>query len=89
MRRVKVIASGRVQGVNFRASAAGVADDLGLSGSVRNLPDGRVEAVFQGPSGAVAKAVDFCRSGPPAATVDDVELTDLDVVEHERGFTVR
>lgn len=88
-RRVRVTVSGRVQGVYFRAATREVATDLGLSGWVRNLPEGRVEAVLQGPAAAVDKAVEFCRSGPPTASVEDLELTELEPVDHERGFDVR
>lgn len=89
IRRVRATVSGRVQGVYFRAATREVAADLGLSGWVRNLPDGRVEAVLQGPAATVDKAVEFCRSGPPTASVEDLELTELEPVEHERGFDVR
>lgn len=89
-RRVKVTVSGRVQGVFFRASTQDVATGLGLSGKVRNLPDGRVEAVFQGPGDAVDKAVAFCRQGPPQAQVDDVEIAELEPVPEPAGtFEVR
>lgn len=90
VRRVKVTVSGRVQGVFFRASTQDVATDLGLSGKVRNLPDGRVEAVFQGPADAVDQAVAFCRQGPPQAQVDDVEIAELEPLPEPAGpFDVR
>lgn len=90
VRRVKVAVSGRVQGVFFRASTQDVATDLGLSGKVRNLPDGRVEAIFQGPADAVDEAVAFCRQGPPQARVDDVEIADLEPLPEPAGpFEVR
>lgn len=90
VRRVKVTVSGRVQGVFFRASTQDVASDLGLSGKVRNLPDGRVEAIFQGPADAVDKAVEFCRQGPPQAKVEQVEVTELDPLPEPAGaFEVR
>lgn len=90
VRRVKVTVSGRVQGVFFRASTQDVATDLGLSGKVRNLPDGRVEAVFQGPGDAVDKAVAFCRQGPPQAQVENVEIAELEPLPEPAGtFDVR
>jgi len=67
--------SGMVQGVFFRANTKRMADSLHLSGWVRNLPDGRVEAVFEGNEYAVRKAVSWCREGPIDAHVDDVEIT--------------
>lgn len=70
--RAHVHITGRVQGVFFRAETADLARNLGLTGWVRNLPDGRVEAVFEGEKGAVKQAVDFCRRGPPGAYVSDL-----------------
>ena len=74
MRCVRVRISGRVQGVFFRASCARLADELGLSGWVRNRPDGDLEAVFQGPASAVEDMVAWCREGPPHARVDAVDV---------------
>jgi len=83
-----VVIDGRVQGVGFRASCARRAVDAGLAGWVRNLPDGRVEAVFEGPVGAVEAVVAWCRQGPPLARVTRV-TADTEPVVSERGFTVR
>jgi acylphosphatase len=74
MRCVRVRISGRVQGVFFRASCARLADELGLSGWVRNRPDGDLEAVFQGPDPAVDHMLDWCWEGPPHAQVDAVDV---------------
>lgn len=74
MRTVRVRISGRVQGVFFRATCARLADELGLSGWVRNRPDGDLEAVFQGPDQAVEDMVAWCREGPPHAQVDAVDV---------------
>jgi len=72
--RAHVYISGIVQGVFFRANTLRVAKKLGLKGFVRNLPDGRVEAVFEGDEEAVKKAIEWCRRGPPLARVDKVEV---------------
>jgi acylphosphatase len=64
---------GRVQGVFFRDSTRQEADALGLGGWVRNLPDGRVEALFVGPRAACECALAFVRVGPPHASVTRVE----------------
>lgn len=69
-----MLVSGRVQGVFFRATCARRARTLGLGGSVRNMPDGRVEAVFEGPSEDVEAMVAWCRTGPEHARVDEVEV---------------
>jgi len=87
MRRVRVTVSGRVQGVFYRASCARLARERGLAGSVRNRPDGRVEAVFEGADDAVDQMVDWCRRGPDHARVDGVEIADEQPVG-EAGFRV-
>lgn len=66
---------GRVQGVGYRQACADTARRQHLSGWVRNRRDGRVEALFEGNPGAVARLVDWCRSGPPMATVTGVRVT--------------
>lgn len=86
--RRRVVVDGRVQGVFFRDSCRRVAEDVGVSGWVRNLWDGRVEAVFEGDELAVTKAVDWCRAGPPRATITAVEVHDEDPTG-DRGFRVR
>jgi acylphosphatase len=72
--RRRVVVSGRVQGVGFRASTEREARARGLAGWVRNQPDGRVEAVFEGPAEAVEGMLAWCREGPRFARVDDVEV---------------
>ena len=72
--RAHVFVSGLVQGVFFRSNTKRMADYLGVKGGVRNLPDGRVEAVFEGERGAVAKLIEWCHKGPPDAEVEDVEV---------------
>ncbi len=69
-----MIVSGRVQGVFYRQSCADLARARGVGGWVRNLPDGRVEAVFEGPSEAVEAMVAWAREGPPWAVVEGVEV---------------
>jgi acylphosphatase len=73
--RARLIVSGLVQGVAFRAATVNEARRLGLSGWVRNLPDGRVEAEAEGERAAVEALVAWCRVGPPAARVEDVSVT--------------
>ena len=71
--RVRVLVSGRVQGVFFRARCAEEARARGVAGWVRNRADGRVEAVFEGEQPDVSAMVEWCRHGPPAARVEGVE----------------
>jgi len=70
--RAHVFVTGRVQGVFFRSTVADLAESLDLAGWVRNLSDGRVEAILEGERSQVEKVVDFCRRGPPGAHVHDL-----------------
>ena len=70
--RVKVRVVGLVQGVSFRASAVANATSLGLSGWVRNMPDGSCSLEIEGIETTVDAMVDWCRQGPPGARVDNV-----------------
>jgi acylphosphatase len=88
MKRVQVRATGRVQGVFFRAEACSRAESLGLAGWVRNAPDGSVEAVFEGDPDRVDSMVEWCRHGPTGARVDELEVTDEEPTG-EAGFQVR
>lgn len=73
MERLRMLVSGRVQGVGYRWAAAEEARRLGLSGWVRNLPDGGVEAVFEGGRAALEEMRDWCARGPRFARVHRVE----------------
>ena len=73
--RAHVYVSGTVQGVFFRATTRDEARERGVDGWVKNLDDGRVEAVFEGPETAVQELIDWCHEGSPAATVTDVDAT--------------
>jgi acylphosphatase len=73
-RRARVLISGRVQGVNFRASTRDQARKIGVAGWVKNLEDGRVEAVFEGNHGSVQRMVSWCYSGPVGAEVEHVKV---------------
>jgi acylphosphatase len=72
--RKRVVVEGRVQGVGFRMSCARRAQEAGVGGMVRNLPDGRVEAVFEGDDAAVDALVSWCGHGPTAAVVRRVHV---------------
>jgi acylphosphatase len=86
---VRVVVSGRVQGVFFRAATRDVAVRHGVRGFVRNLPDGRVEAVLQGDRGAVEKVVAFMREGPPGAYVTEADIEWRAPSDTWDGFLVR
>ncbi len=86
--RARVVISGRVQGVYFRGTAEDEARSRGLTGWVRNTPDGQVEAVFEGEQAAVEAVIAWCHRGPPAARVTGVTVT-WEEPRGERGFSVR
>lgn len=86
--RRRVLVSGRVQGVWFRESCRREAEARAVAGWVRNRPDGRVEAVFEGAPEAVAALVDWCRVGPVRARVTGVEVIE-EVPIGMSGFMVR
>lgn len=85
----RVLIKGRVHGVGFRESLVHIADREGLTGWVRNVRDGSVEALLQGESGAVERVLDWCRRGPPAARVDNVTASMCEVDAALRDFARR
>jgi len=87
-KRVHLYVSGQVQGVFFRAETARRARQLGLGGFARNTPDGRVEAVFEGKPEDVDAMVAWCRSGPPLARVEQVDVAEEEPTG-ETDFRIR
>jgi len=86
--RAHVVISGRVQGVFFRAETQRAAQRLGVTGWVRNRPDGTVEALFEGPAQAVQQAVDWCWQGSPMAKVSDVKIEWQDFAGEFEKFSI-
>jgi acylphosphatase len=86
--RAHVFVSGRVQGVSFRDATRSQAEQLGLSGWVRNTQDGQVEAVFEGDPDTVQQMVEWCKSGPSSADVEDLSV-DNEQPENLSSFEVR
>ena len=76
MKRVRVTVSGRVQAVGYRWACREEARRRGVGGQIRNLPDGRVEAVFEGPGDQVDAMIEWCHRGPSWADVTSVEIED-------------
>jgi acylphosphatase len=87
-RRASLRIRGKVQGVFYRESARNEALRLGLTGQVRNLSDGSVEAVVEGAPEAIEAFVTWCRRGPPQARVSDVERADSEARGEFSTFTV-
>ncbi len=86
--RVHVFVSGDVQGLGFRQAIADKANEQGVTGWVRNLPDGRVEAVLEGPRDEVYRVVGLCRAGPKGARVANVQV-DREPPKNEKSFKIR
>ena len=89
MERAHVRISGQVQGVFFRDSTRQKAEKLGLAGWVKNLPDGQVEALFEGPSERVREMVTWCEEGPQRASVTNVDKDFKGASGDLQGFEVR
>jgi acylphosphatase len=87
--RRRVVVRGEVQGVFFRDSTQKEAESRGVSGWVRNRDDGSVEAVFEGPVDAVEAMVEWCRSGPSRADVEDMHVSVEEDSDGLEGFRVR
>jgi acylphosphatase len=86
--RVNIIVTGKVQGVFFRASALEKAQSLNLRGWVRNLPDSSVEVLAEGSRYALEDLVEWCRMGPPEATVQDVIVRYGKYLDEFRTFMI-
>ena len=87
-KRYHVYISGRVQGVFFRANTWKQARELTLTGWVRNLPNGCVEAVFEGEQKAAEEMLSWCRTGTPPARVDHVDVEEEDTAGNFTGFDI-
>lgn len=87
--RAHVFVSGHVQGVFFRSETRHEARLRGVTGWVRNLPDGRVEAVFEGEEELVKELIEFCRRGPPGARVVRVDVKWENYTGEFRSFEIR
>jgi acylphosphatase len=87
-RAITATVRGRVQGVGFRVATRRVAQGLGVSGWVRNLPDGSVAVFAQGDPGSIDDLLAFLDVGPPAAHVTGVEIAEATPARHLLGFDV-
>jgi acylphosphatase len=87
--RAHVFVSGRVQGVFFRYETKRIARQRNVTGWARNMPDGRVEAIFEGDKAGVVETVSFCRKGPPGAVVRDVKVYWEEPTGEFKDFRIR
>ncbi len=89
MKRVHLLISGKVQGVFYRSRTKDMADRLNLAGWVRNLDDGRVEAVFEGSKESVERMISWCKEGSPASDVSHVEIAEEPFEGDRSSFNIR
>jgi acylphosphatase len=87
--RAHLLIKGRVQGVGFRWFVSDIATSFGLTGWTKNLPDGRVEAIFEGERSAVEAAIARCAEGPRSAIVSGIEVNWDEHPEDLSGFGIR
>ncbi len=89
MRKVKILVSGRVQGVYFRLFTQNKAKHFGIKGSAKNLADGRVEIIAEAKDAVIEKFIRWCNKGPITARVDHVEVTELPSDELLTTFEIK
>ena len=85
----RVIISGRVQGVFFRANTKQKAEQLGITGWVRNTSDGKVEAIFEGDENSVKEMISWCRHGPSLARVDNINIKENKATSEYTDFKIK
>ena len=88
MRQIRMLVSGRVQGVFFRANTQKKAASLAVKGYAKNLDDGNVEIVAEGTEDALQQLLDFCRKGPPGSEVSNVSITYEDAAGEFEDFRI-
>ncbi len=89
IRKVKILVSGRVQGVYFRLFTQNKAKHFAVKGSAQNLPDGRVEIIAEAENLAIEKFIKWCHRGPITARVDDVEIIELEHGQLLTSFEIK
>jgi len=89
MKTIRLTIEGKVQGVFYRATAKDIADELGVKGWVRNLPDRNVEITATATEEILQKFIDWCKQGPPKARVDEVIIEELGTAEFNAFRIIR
>ena len=87
--QVKVVISGKVQGVFYRAHTKNTADRLGIKGYVKNLANGSVEAVFEGDQPAIDQMINWCHKGPEMSRVENVQTQEIKPLTNFKIFEIR
>ena len=88
-KRVHLIISGRVQGVDYRYSTYHQAISIGAKGWVRNIPNNKVEIIFEGEEPELNKMIQWCYQGPPMARVDNIEITEQKFKNEFKDFSIK
>jgi len=88
VRRASIHVSGFVQGVYYRYSTQRKAEELGLVGTVRNMPDGSVHVISEGEEESILRLIEWCKEGPPGARVDRVDVRWEDPLGRFSGFSI-
>jgi acylphosphatase len=88
MYQARLLITGKVQGVFYRASCQEIAQRLGLSGWVKNLSDGNVEALVQGEKVGIEKLINWCKKGPPDAVVSNLNVNWETVIKQITSFKI-
>lgn len=86
---VHVMITGRVQGVWFRATTRQKAEQIGITGWVRNTRDGCVEAIFEGEENCVKEMIEWCHRGPPLAKIENVEVKNQSLTNGFDDFSIK
>ncbi len=89
MKRIHAIAYGRVQGVCFRENTSNKAIELGLKGYVKNLPDGAVEIIAEGPGDKLNELIEFCKSNPGSSDVSKVDIKEEKATNNFKEFGIK
>ena len=89
MKKVHIIVHGHVQGVFFRHYTKKTALILGLKGYTRNMPNGTVEVIAEGPENKIKELIEFCKKGPEAAMVEKIDVKFEKASNEFKGFSVR
>ena len=89
IRKVKILVTGRVQGVYFRMFTQNKAKQFGIKGHARNLSDGRVEIIAEADQICIENFIKWCHKGPVTARVDHIEITELEADEVLTSFEIR
>jgi len=89
MKTIRLTIKGKVQGVFYRATAKDIADELGVKGSIKNLPDRNVEITASASEDILQKFIEWCKQGPPKARVEEVIIEELNLQQFNEFRIIR